>query len=108
MVIGELLDVPAIVTHNEDYTPGLGRCIGVHGHAATREVYDISACVLKGDPPHLIAILGDPLKEITAVRRVVFVMKGGIVYKCARSARQLLLKPSCCPDWILVDESQSA
>jgi imidazolonepropionase-like amidohydrolase len=31
----------------------------------------------------LIAIDGDPLKDITAVRRVVFVMKGGIVYKNA-------------------------
>ncbi|MEN3332969.1 MAG: hypothetical protein V7641_2334 [Blastocatellia bacterium] len=31
----------------------------------------------------IIALDGDPLKEITAVRRVVFVMKGGIVYKSA-------------------------
>ena len=29
----------------------------------------------------IIAIAGDPLKDITAVRRVVFVMKSGIVYK---------------------------
>jgi imidazolonepropionase-like amidohydrolase len=29
----------------------------------------------------IIAVDGDPLKDITAVRRVVFVMKGGIVYK---------------------------
>jgi imidazolonepropionase-like amidohydrolase len=29
----------------------------------------------------IIALDGDPLKEITAVRRVAFVMKGGIVYK---------------------------
>ena len=29
----------------------------------------------------IIAIDGDPLKDITAVRRVVFVMKGGAVYK---------------------------
>jgi imidazolonepropionase-like amidohydrolase len=29
----------------------------------------------------IIAIDGDPLKDITAVRRVVFVMKGGKVYK---------------------------
>jgi len=31
----------------------------------------------------IIALDGDPLKDITAVRRVAFVMKGGIVYKNA-------------------------
>jgi imidazolonepropionase-like amidohydrolase len=31
----------------------------------------------------IIALDGDPLKDITAVRRVVFVMKGGIVHKNA-------------------------
>ena len=31
----------------------------------------------------IIALAGDPLKDITAVRRVVFVMKGGVVYKHA-------------------------
>jgi len=31
----------------------------------------------------IIALDGDPIKDITAVRRVVFVMKGGIVYKNA-------------------------
>ena len=31
----------------------------------------------------IIALDGDPLKDITAVRRVAFVMKGGIVYKYA-------------------------
>jgi len=35
----------------------------------------------------IIALDGDPLQDITAVRRVVFVMKGGIVYKnAARSS----------------------
>ncbi|HEX7840375.1 MAG TPA: amidohydrolase family protein [Kofleriaceae bacterium] len=29
----------------------------------------------------IIALAGDPLKDITAVRRVAFVMKGGVVYK---------------------------
>jgi imidazolonepropionase-like amidohydrolase len=31
----------------------------------------------------IIALDGDPLKDMTAVRRVVFVMNGGIVYKHA-------------------------
>jgi imidazolonepropionase-like amidohydrolase len=36
----------------------------------------------------IIALDGDPLSDITAVRRVVFVMKGGVVYKDAlRTAR---------------------
>lgn len=32
----------------------------------------------------IIALDGDPLKDITAVRRVVFVMKGGVVFKNVR------------------------
>jgi imidazolonepropionase-like amidohydrolase len=36
----------------------------------------------------IIALEGDPLKDITAVRRVVFVMKGGIVYK--NTARSMM------------------
>jgi len=36
----------------------------------------------------IIALDGDPLKDITAVRRVVFVMKGGVVYK--NSARGVI------------------
>ena len=31
----------------------------------------------------IIALDGNPLKDITAVRRVVFVMKGGVIYKNA-------------------------
>jgi len=35
----------------------------------------------------IIALDGDPLRDITAVQRVIFVMKGGVVYKnTARSA----------------------
>jgi imidazolonepropionase-like amidohydrolase len=39
--------------------------------------------VAPGLQADIIALDGDPLKDITAVRRVVFVMKGGIVYKNA-------------------------
>jgi len=43
--------------------------------------------IAPGFEADIIALDGDPLKDITAVRRVVFVMKGGMVYKnAARSA----------------------
>jgi len=37
--------------------------------------------IAPGMQADIIALDGDPLKDITAVRRVVFVMKGGIVYE---------------------------
>jgi len=37
--------------------------------------------ISEGLQADIIALDGDPLKDITAVRRVVFVMKGGVVYK---------------------------
>jgi imidazolonepropionase-like amidohydrolase len=36
--------------------------------------------IAPGMQADIIALVGDPLKDITAVRRVAFVMKGGIVY----------------------------
>jgi len=48
---------------------------------------DQIGAIAPGLQADMIALDGDPLKDITAVRRVVFVMKGGIVYKnVARSA----------------------
>jgi imidazolonepropionase-like amidohydrolase len=43
--------------------------------------------IMPGLQADIIALDGDPLKDITAVRRVVFVMKGGIVYKNRGSQR---------------------
>jgi imidazolonepropionase-like amidohydrolase len=37
--------------------------------------------IAPGMQADIIAVDGDPLKDITAVRRVVFVMKSGKVYK---------------------------
>ena len=39
--------------------------------------------IVPGLEADIIAIVGDPLKDIRSVRRVAFVMKGGIVYKNA-------------------------
>jgi imidazolonepropionase-like amidohydrolase len=40
--------------------------------------------IARGFQADIIAIEGDPLKDITAVRRITFVMKGGVVYKNTR------------------------
>ena len=37
--------------------------------------------IAPGMQADIIALDGDPLREITAVRRVVFIMKGGVVYR---------------------------
>lgn len=42
---------------------------------------DQIGAIAPGLEADLIALAGDPLKDITAVRRVVFVMKGGVVYR---------------------------
>jgi imidazolonepropionase-like amidohydrolase len=44
---------------------------------------DQIGAIAPGLQADIIALDGDPLKDITAVRRVVFVMKGGLVYKNA-------------------------
>jgi imidazolonepropionase-like amidohydrolase len=43
--------------------------------------------IAPGFQADIIAVDGDPLTDITAVRRVVFVMKGGKVYKNLAPAR---------------------
>jgi imidazolonepropionase-like amidohydrolase len=42
---------------------------------------DSIGSIAPGLEADIIALDGDPLKDITSVRRVVFVMKGGVVYK---------------------------
>jgi len=42
---------------------------------------DVIGSIVPGFEADIIALDGDPLKDITAVRRVVFVMKGGRVYR---------------------------
>jgi imidazolonepropionase-like amidohydrolase len=44
--------------------------------------------IAPGFEADIIATDGNPLQDITAVRRVVFVMKGGKVYKNLATARK--------------------
>jgi imidazolonepropionase-like amidohydrolase len=49
--------------------------------AEAMRMSDQIGSVAPGLQADIIALDGDPTKDITAVRRVVFVMKGGVVYK---------------------------
>lgn len=49
--------------------------------AESLNMQDQIGAIAPGLQADIIALDGDPLKDITAVRRVVFVMKGGKVYK---------------------------
>src|ERR1035437_5120386 len=49
--------------------------------AESLRMADRIGSVAEGMQADLVAVQGDPLEDITAVRRVVFVMKGGRVYK---------------------------
>jgi len=46
-----------------------------------------AGALVPGLDADLIAVDGDPLKDITALRRVMFVMRGGIVYKNVARSR---------------------
>ncbi len=49
--------------------------------AEAMRLSDQIGAIAPGLQADIIALDGDPLKDITVVRRVVFVMKGGVVYK---------------------------
>jgi imidazolonepropionase-like amidohydrolase len=49
--------------------------------AEALRMQDQIGSIASGMQADIIALDGDPVKDIKAVRRVVFVMKGGVVYK---------------------------
>jgi imidazolonepropionase-like amidohydrolase len=49
--------------------------------AESLRLHDRIGAIAPGLDADIIAVEGDPLTDITAVRRVVFVMRGGVVYK---------------------------
>ena len=49
--------------------------------AEALDMGDQIGAIAPGLQADIIALDGDPLEDIAAVRRVTFVMKGGVVYK---------------------------
>src|SRR5262245_527980 len=68
--------------------------------AQSLQLDDKIGSIVPGMEADLVALDGDPLTDITAVRRVVFVMKGGKVYKNAipQSEKPVVLKTSAILD----------
>ena len=97
----------ALATSGLKIVFGTDAVAGAHGHNAEEFIYRVQAgqnamdamvaansraaeslnmqdqigSIAPGMQADIIALDGDPLKDITAVRRVVFVMKGGKIYK---------------------------
>jgi len=57
-------------------------------NAQSIELADRIGAIAAGMDADLIAVEGDPIKDITALRRVTFVMKGGKVYRNEAPARR--------------------
>ena len=55
--------------------------------AESLNMADKIGSIASGMQADIIALDGDPLKDITSVRRVVFVMKEGAVYKNVAAGR---------------------
>ncbi|MGA2147799.1 MAG: amidohydrolase family protein [Bryobacteraceae bacterium] len=51
--------------------------------AESMSLGDKIGAIAPGMEADIIAVEGDPLKDITSLRRVAFVMKGGTIYKGA-------------------------
>jgi imidazolonepropionase-like amidohydrolase len=103
----------ALSTKNLKIVFGTDAVAGAHGRNAEEFIYRVQAgqdpmdalvaanaraaeslnmqneigTIAPGMQADIIAVDGDPIKDITAVRRVVFVMKGGKVYKNEASSR---------------------
>jgi imidazolonepropionase-like amidohydrolase len=70
-------EIELMVNYGMPTVDALKAATSVAGRVLHMDIGQVKAGMLAD----LIAVEGDPIKDISALRRVVFVMKGGIVYK---------------------------
>jgi imidazolonepropionase-like amidohydrolase len=72
----------------EDGQDPMDALVAANSRAAeSLHMQDEIGAIAPGMQADIIALDGDPLKDVAAVRRVVFVMKGGVIYKNEVAAR---------------------
>ena len=82
--------------------PPLDALTASHSRAAeSLNMQNEIGAIAPGMQADIIALDGDPLKDITTVRRVVFVMKGGKVYRNEMGSSQLTGAPAATGDFTL-------
>jgi len=73
----------------EDGQDPMDALVAANSRAAeSLHMQDEMGALAPGMQADIIALDGDPLKDIAVVRRVVFVMKGGVIYKNEVAARE--------------------
>jgi len=73
----------------DGHQPPMDAIVSATSRAAEAlRLQDRIGAIAPGLDADIIAVDGDPLTDITAVRRVVFVMKGGVVYKNVVATRR--------------------
>lgn len=66
----------------DGHQPPMDALVAANSRAAeSLNLADQIGSIASGMQADIIALQGDPLQDITATRRVVFVMKGGVVYR---------------------------
>ena len=75
-------NVEELIVRVQQAQPAMDAIVsGTSRAAESLQMQDRIGAIAPGLEADLIAVDGDPSEDITALRRVVFVMKGGVVYK---------------------------
>ena len=88
-------NVEELIVRVQQGQPAMEAIVSATSRAAeSMSLHQQIGSIAAGMEADLIAVEGDPTRDITALRRVVFVMKGGKVYRNVASAAAPAVSPS--------------